>query len=148
MQQVYVFSERHMEELRIGYAVLTEAIEQESAKHVRGKYDLKADKEAKAIAARNVRCLYSILATVMNETPLLQALLAFEEDRREKAMRDQREAEARRALEAEGHHIHVPSSPSSPTFTTLEMGGHVLGEQPGSRRSSMDAGEGRPGSMQ
>lgn len=54
MQPIYVFNERHMEELRIGHAVLSEAIDQETQKLGRGKYDLKADKEAKAIAARNV----------------------------------------------------------------------------------------------
>jgi hypothetical protein len=61
MQPVYYFNARHMEELRIGNAVLNEAIEQETAKQKRSKYDPNADKEAKALAARNVRAALIVI---------------------------------------------------------------------------------------
>lgn len=64
---------------------------------------------------------------------LFQALLAFEEDRREKAMRDQREAETRRAAEAAGavrQFTHDEQMPSSPVLTMSDSGGHVLGARP------------------
>jgi hypothetical protein len=70
-----------------------------------------------------------------------QALLAFEDDRREKALRDEREALARRTAEAAtSHHtLHETQIAPGSLMETAELEGHVLGERPGARSGNATA---------
>ncbi|KAI6105554.1 hypothetical protein F5141DRAFT_134531 [Pisolithus sp. B1] len=79
-QPYYVFNPRHVADLRIGAAILAEAIDLEEKKQERLKRSRAEEKAAAAAAAQNVK-------------------LAFLDDRKTRALRDSRERETRNASE-------------------------------------------------
>jgi len=90
-QPYYVFNPRKTTELRIGAAVLREALDRESEKEERTSRAKAQEKGALSLQAQQVK-------------------LAFEDDRKRKAMQDKLDKERRQAREAAAA---VPTSPSS-----------------------------------
>ncbi|EGO01926.1 hypothetical protein SERLA73DRAFT_132602 [Serpula lacrymans var. lacrymans S7.3] len=89
-QPIYVFNPRKMAELRMGAAILREAVDLESQKQERAQRSKKEEKAAIEAAAQNVK-------------------LAFLDDRMTKKMRDQRERQHRESRKDDG-----PMSPLTP----------------------------------
>ncbi|EIN10648.1 hypothetical protein PUNSTDRAFT_65728, partial [Punctularia strigosozonata HHB-11173 SS5] len=80
-QPYYVFNQRHMDDLRIGAAMLREALELQTGKMTRQERAKKEEKAAADAVAKNVH-------------------LAFIDDRKAKLLRDEREKQLREARAA------------------------------------------------
>ncbi|KAI9574443.1 hypothetical protein HD554DRAFT_2047106 [Boletus coccyginus] len=96
-QSYYVFNASKMEDLRMGAAILKEAIDRETKREERAHWSMEEQRAVAAAAAQNVK-------------------LAFLDDRRRKLMLDERERELRRAREsAQGSQsTSAPLAPSPP----------------------------------
>ncbi|EJD01472.1 uncharacterized protein FOMMEDRAFT_62349, partial [Fomitiporia mediterranea MF3/22] len=92
-QPIYIFNDRHLEELQIGNEILKETLIREAEKQEKASQVKLTEKELREIARRKVQ-------------------LNFHEDRLEKQLKDKREADSRAAREAAGA---APASPTSPT---------------------------------
>jgi len=107
-QPYYRFNERKMTDLRIGAAILQEAVDLEVVKQERLERSKKEEKAVAAAVANNIK-------------------LAFLDDRKTKMLRDQRDRERREAQAATAANREVPSSPSiSPASSDMPGTGHSL----------------------
>ncbi|OCB89542.1 hypothetical protein A7U60_g3234 [Sanghuangporus baumii] len=132
-QPLYVFNDRHLEELRIGNEILKETLTREAEKAARASHSkLPSVKEQQEIARQRVSFRFqnsSHRGTFL--TPLLLAFpkpvkiqLQFHEDRLEKQERDKREAELRAAREAAGE--VAPPTPTTASTSRIPTGGMTL----------------------
>ncbi|OBZ70199.1 hypothetical protein A0H81_10039 [Grifola frondosa] len=106
-QPFYVFHKRHMSDLRIGAAIIKEALERELPKDEQQLQAKLAEKAAHAAAVAKVK-------------------QAFYDDRKSRAMIDQRERQVRAAAAARTS--ASPPAPASPRYTVSPMpgSGHTL----------------------
>ena len=113
----YVFHANHMEDLRIGAAILRETLDRETEKEERKKRSREEQKAAEAAIAQNVR----VFGRHITDAPplfffLRQVKLAFMDDRKTKMLRDQRERQLREARESAQGSRSAAAAPSSPSL--------------------------------
>ncbi|KAL6309529.1 hypothetical protein BKA93DRAFT_757832 [Sparassis latifolia] len=96
-QPYYMFNPRHMSDLRIGSAMLEEALERELSKEERARHAREAEKAASEAAVANIK-------------------QAFLDDRRSRALQARRERETREAIEAAARR-RASLPPASPPTT-------------------------------
>ncbi|KAH8118558.1 hypothetical protein DFH11DRAFT_1874689 [Phellopilus nigrolimitatus] len=106
-QPLYVFNgRRHLEDLHVGNEILKETLVREAEKQDRSKGSKLSEKELQEIVRHNVQ-------------------LNFQEDRRMKQLRDEREAALRAARQLAG--ASSPAvAPTSPAVSTIPTGGVTL----------------------
>ncbi|KAL5487641.1 hypothetical protein ACEPAI_5749 [Sanghuangporus weigelae] len=105
-QPLYVFNDRHLEELRIGNEILKETLTREAEKAARASHSkLPSVKEQQEIERQRIQ-------------------LQFHEDRLEKQERDKREAELRAARQAAGE--TTPPTPTTASTSRIPTGGMTL----------------------
>lgn len=111
-QPFYVFNKRHLSDLRIGTAILQEALERELVKEERAKHAREAEKAASEAAIANTK-------------------QAFMDDRKSRALQERRERETRTAIEAAALNRSSlpPASPSLPVPSSTP--GHTMGSEAG-----------------
>lgn len=109
LQSYYVFNPRCMENLRVGAAILKEAIDLEIEKQGRMKRSKAEEKAAAAAAAQNIK-------------------LAFLDDRKTKALRDERERSIREARKSDTQAGDVTMiDEGSPSGVVMSGVGYTLG---------------------
>lgn len=86
-----------MTDLRVGAAILKEAIELDTEKQKRLDQAKREEKAAAAAVASNVRSSYHLCYCIGPVNGIAQVKLAFLDDRKTKSLRDQRERERREA---------------------------------------------------
>lgn len=108
LQPYYVFNPRYMENLCIGAAILKEAIDLETEKQGRMQRNRAEEKAAAAAAAQNVK-------------------LAFLDDRKTKALHDQRERSRREACKSDNQAGDVNvTGEDSPSGVVMSGAGYTL----------------------
>jgi len=100
-QSNYVFNAGKMEDLRVGAAILKEAIDRETEREERAQRGKEEQKAVAAAAAQNVK-------------------LAFLDDRKSKMIRDERDRELREARES-GRGSQSASAPLAPSPSQDEI---------------------------
>ncbi|EPQ59497.1 hypothetical protein GLOTRDRAFT_125805 [Gloeophyllum trabeum ATCC 11539] len=103
-QPYYVFNPRHMDDLRIGAAIIHEVLDRKAEQQERMKRWKEQEKVAAASVAQNVK-------------------LAFMDDRKSKLLNDKREKELREARATAAASRQSMSPPASPSTSAVRMTG-------------------------